>query len=293
MSVQKRVTVDKRGKRSTSWRVRWQEGDRWRSRTFDGKGDARDFDADLRRKRRLGELARLDAGSETLDTYVTGTWAPTYAALLAPTTRKTYSILYDAHVSPTLGSVPLRELSPELIGRWQTDRLAAGVGPAAVRKSLALLGSLLQRAAESGRIVSNPARLVRKAKTPRRAETRPLAPATVERMRAASTPRDATRLSLLAYAGLRPGEALGLRWGDVRDQTLLVQCAVSLGEEKSTKTGAHRTVRLLAPLAADLKAWRMRSGRPDDRALVFPGRAGKPWTDEAIAPGGGTASPEH
>jgi integrase len=96
-------------RRDKSWRVRWREGDRWRSRTFDRKADALLFDAELRRKRRLGELAWLDAGAETLDSYVTTTWAPTYAALLAPKTRALYTMLYDHHISSTLGGVPLRE----------------------------------------------------------------------------------------------------------------------------------------------------------------------------------------
>jgi integrase len=272
------VSVQKRGK---SWRVRWEEGDRWRSRTFDRKSDAVLFDGELRRKRRLGELAQLDAGTETLDAYVAGTWAPTYVALLAPKTRELYTMLYDRHIAPTLGGVPLRELTPETIGRWQADRLAAGAGRVSVARALTLLGGIVQRAMESGRVQANPARLVRKAKTPRRAETRPLAPATIEGMRAACDARDAALLSVLAYAGLRPGEALALRWGDVRDRTLLVQRAVSLGAEKATKTGAHRTVRLLSPLATDLKEWRMRAGRPADRALVFPARDGGLWSDEA------------
>jgi len=281
MSVQRRTTVTKQGKSVTSWRVRWQEGDRWRSRTFDLKRNADLFDGQLRRLRQLGDLASLDAGSEILDNYVTGTWAPTYAALLAPTTRALYVQLYDHHIAPSLGGVPLRELTPELIGRWQADRLAAGAGREVVRKALTLLGGIMQRAVESGHIASNSARLVRKVKVPKRAEPRPLAPAAIERMRAGSDQRDATLLSVLAYAGLRPGEALGLRWGDVREHTLLIERSVSLGTEKATKTGAHRTVRLLEPLAADLREWRMRSGRPSDRALVFPGRDGSPWTSPA------------
>jgi integrase len=190
-------------------------------------------------------------------------------------------MLYDHHIAPTLGAVPLRELTPELIGRWQADRIATGAGPSAVRKALTLLGGILQRAAESGRIASNPARLVRKAPLPARAEVRPLAPSTVEKMRAASSPRDAALFAVLAYAGLRPGEALALRWSDVRDRTLLVERSLSLGAEKGTKTGAHRTVRLLAPLAADLREWRMRAGRPEPRAVIFPGHDGKPWSEPA------------
>jgi integrase len=268
-------------KRGNAWRVRWQEGDRWRSRTFDFKSDALWFDGELRRRRRLGSLAALDAGNEALDNYVAETWVPTYAATLAAKTRSLYTMLYDHHISPTLGGIPLRELTPETIGRWQSDRLAAGAGPSAVRKALTLLGGILQRAAESGRITSNPARLVRKAPLPRRAEVRPLAPATIEAMRAASSPQDATLLSVLAYAGLRPGEALALRWGDVRERTLLVERSLSLGAEKGTKTGVHRTVRLLAPLAADLRERRMRSGRPGDRTLIFPAYDRKPWSEPA------------
>jgi integrase len=34
------------------------------------------------------------------------------------------------------------------------------------------------------------------------------------------TPRDAALISLLAYAGLRPGEVLALTWGDIGDNTI-------------------------------------------------------------------------
>lgn len=116
---------------------------------------------------------------------------------------------------------------------------------------------------------------------PRRREIRPLAPQKVEAMRAASNPRDATLISTLAYAGLRPGEALALRWADIRARTMLVESALSLGQEADTKTRLHRTVRLPGPLRADLAEWRMASGRPDDKALVYPGVDGLPWTEPA------------
>ena len=69
-------------------------------------------------------------------------------------------------------------------------------------------------------------------------------------------PASATRRCSLSspYAGLRPGEALALQWQDIREKTILVERALSLGDEADTKTTAHRTVRLLAPLRADLAA---------------------------------------
>ena len=64
--------------------------------------------------------------------------------------------------------------------------------------------------------------------------------------------RDATLVSVLAYTGLRPGEALALTWRDVRAATLLVEHAGdSAGQQQSTKTEHARTVRLLEPLAHD------------------------------------------
>jgi integrase len=47
----------------------------------------------------------------------------------------------------------------------------------------------------------------------------------------------ATLLSLLAYAGLRPEEALALLWRHVRERTLVIEQAVSDGELKGQKTG--------------------------------------------------------
>lgn len=230
------------------------------------------FEDELRRRRRLGDLGLVIGSDETLDEYVAETWAPTHAVTLAPRTAKIYATLYDFHIAPSLGALKLRELTPEVISRWQAERIAAGGGTVSVLKALALLGSILQLAFESERIARNPVRLVRKVRKPASAEVHPLAPATIEAMRAASEQRDATLISVLAYAGLRPQEALGLRWRDVGERTLVVN---------APKTGQRRNVRLLSPLADDLKAWRKTQESPPADALVFPGHDGEPWAVEA------------
>ena len=269
-------------RKGSKWVVRYRDDARRnRSRSFDRKGDAERFDTEATRRRQLGVISTLDAGRETLNEFVSETWAPTHAVTVSPKTRQHYASLYDFHLAPSLGEVPLQKLRPELIARWQADRLQAGGGRVAVAQALTLLGNILQRALEAERISSNPARLVRRARAPRRQEVRPLAPATVERMRAACEPRDATLISVLAYAGLRPSEALALRWADVRDRTILIQRALSLGAEDDTKTTQHRTVRVLGPLKTDLAEWRMLQGRPDDDQLLFPGRTGEPWSTAA------------
>lgn len=186
----------------TVYRVRWRDPrGRNRSRVLGRKQDADAFNAEIRRRKRTGELALMDAGRETLDEYVAGTWVQAHAAHLAPRTRQTYASTYDRHIAPRLGGVPLREIDSEAIAAFQGELIRAGVGPNAIRKAMTLLGAILQRAAEAKRIPYNPQRVVRKARLPLPPEVRPLAPVTVEAMRRAADLRDATIISVLAYAG--------------------------------------------------------------------------------------------
>jgi integrase len=111
-----------------------------------------------------------------------------------------------------------------------------------------MLQGVLQRAVEWERIAQNPMRVAHKPSARRRIVIRPIAPAQVEQLRrhllAEGLLRCATLVSVLAYSGLRPGEALALTWERVGERTIAVTGASSMGRLKGTKTGAERTVRL-------------------------------------------------
>jgi integrase len=272
-------------KRGTGWRVRWRDGSRNRARIFDRKADAVAFEAETRRRRFAGDLRPFDAGRETLQEFAEEWWRLYAVPNLARTTLASYASLWDAHVLPRLGATPLRELDPLSLAAFRAELTASGVGPASTRRVMVILQGVLERAVEWQRIPANPARSVRKPAQRRERAVRPLSPLDVEGVRAylldCGRPRDAVVVSVLAYAGLRPGEALALAWSHIRERTILVECAVALGDLKTTKTARTRTVRLLAPLAADLLEWRIRCGRPDDDALVFPSRQNGLWSDDA------------
>lgn len=93
----------------------------------------------------------------------------------------------------------------------------------------------------------------------------------------------------LAYAGLRSGEAIGLRWNDITRRTLLVERSVAFGQLKSTKTGTARTVRVLAPVAEDFAAWQRVSRRAAPTISCFAPLTGHPGTP--IAPATGARAP--
>jgi integrase len=263
------------------WRVRWREGGRNRSRVLGRKRDAEAFQAEIRRRKRTGDLAILDSGRQTLAEFAQDWWRLYARPNLARSTLLQYARLWDAYVLPSIGSCRLRELSPQVLEGFRADLAAAGVGPASQRKTLVILQGVLQRAVEWGHIPSNPARLVRKPSQRRTRAVRPMPPGRVEQIRqqllSEGDLAGATLVSVLAYAGLRPGEALALTWDHIRERTILVERAVSLGEVKEPKTGRLRSVRLLAPLSADLSEWRLASGRPPSRVLVFPAHDGGPW----------------
>jgi integrase len=147
---------------------------------------------------------------------------------------------------------------------------------------MAVLSAICRDAVERGEMHANPVRAVKKPSAQRTRKVVCLPPAKVEALRnQMPTDQDALLVSVLAYAGLRPGEALALTWGDVGERTLRVDKSLSFGEERETKTRRDRTVRLLQPLAEDLKAARVALGRiPSASERIFrrPSDGGD-WTE--------------
>lgn len=275
MSVHK-VTKGKGG----GWEVRWRQGTRHRSRTFRAKRDATMFDADLKRRRRLGTLADLDAGTELLADFTLEWWTRSAAnRRLAPSTRKTYTAVWDTHVLGQLGDYQLRQITTGLIeDELMAPMARAGTGAPTQRKALLILQGVLRYAVRRERIPYNPAEQVERPRQYRKA-VKPIAIDTVERALTSLEGRDRMLAELIAYQGLRPGEALALTDSSVRERTLLVEAGISLGAEKDTKTHRTRTVKLLDPVAQDLAAYRLATRRPSGCRLLFPRPDGRPWAD--------------
>lgn len=269
------------------YEVRYRQGNRHRSRTFRSRADADEFDREVKRRRRLGSLADLDAGRELLSDFGADWWQLSASKRLAAKTRKDNAELWDRHVLPRLGDYELRQLKAGVIeDELVAAALTAGVGLPTVRKALYMLRSCLAYAVRRELVPFNPARDVELPRQRRRA-VRPIAPLVIERIRAELEPRDAMLVELLGYQGLRPGEALALGDDEVRERTLLIDSGIALGEEKDTKTHRIRTVKLLGPVVPDLAEYqlatrkerlaaRARRSRPG-RLLLFPRADGEPW----------------
>lgn len=266
------MSIRKRLDRANQYEVRRKEGGHHHARLFVRKSDATAFELDIKRRHQLGPLAPTVIKSRaTLTDFVRDEWWPTFAVPnLKPRTRAVYAQVYAKHLSPRIGSYELAEITPALVEDLRRELHAAGVGQPTQIKALGLLQGICKRAVVRGLLQVNPVLPVDKPKQNTRRRVDPLPPLLVERIRSLMKPRDAMLVSMLAYAGPRPEEALQSRWRDVGQRTLQVY---------AEKTERSRVVDLLAPVAQDLAEWRLESGRPEADELIFPRRAGTDWQE--------------
>ena len=239
-------------KRGTSYQVNWRDDQsRQRSQTFSRKADADAFEAKVKLAKRRGDLEDLDKGRTTFAVMMDKWWETDAKHRLATKTLDSYKVLRDRYLIPAFGTTQLRKIKPEKVQRFKADLTEKGVEDATIRKALVLLQGVMGMAELYGYVQSNPVRAVKKPKQARNSEPVTLAPAAVELLRSKLLEigllPDATLVSLLAYSGMRPGEALALTWGDIGAKSIRVTKASSNGVIKETKTGQTRTVLLLAP----------------------------------------------
>ena len=134
---------------------------------------------------------------------------------LAVTRSRVRPRTYDAYelslrrIERLLGAVPLTRLNPHLIQRAYGELLAGGLSPWTVLQSHAVLHRALKQARHWGlTLVAVP--------RPRQHEMRALSAAQLSTLLASSRHSHWFPLwVLLGTAGLRIGEALGLKWSDV------------------------------------------------------------------------------
>jgi integrase len=184
---------------------------------------------DAKVARRGGRFTVVAAkrGQQTLAEFLTDVYLPWVKLNRKPTTWQTYKTTCECYVIPRLGSCRLQDLSPlalhafrtELHGTGRIKRPGEGLSARTVRHVHVILHGALQHAVDvpPHRLATNPAT---GAKLPDVAEDPEMKCWTAQERRAfleATTgDRHHALWCLLSTMGLRRGEALGLRWEDVR-----------------------------------------------------------------------------
>lgn len=179
------------------------------------------------------------------------------------------------HLVPTFGDRRIEKLTADEIEQWRDELVdERGLSRRTVNKLLINLGAILERAVKTHGLLRNVAKDVPKL----RVRYDPNAydfysPEEIEQLgQAAGSPQDRAIYLTAAFTGLRMGELIALRWGDVdfATEALHVSTSYSLGTLTAPKSGLTRTVPLAEQVRDLLETHR--NDTPHARAdLVFPG----------------------
>jgi integrase len=271
-SIRKRKHEDGGG-----YQVRYRDPNgRARAKSFKRKVDASRFAQAVEADKARGDWLDPRLARVTLAQYV-DEWRPTIGNL-KPSTKAGYDSLLRIHILPALGDAPLGKITPKDVRALIGD-IEGRLSPARIRQVYRLLSMVLKSAVESGYISKSPCVGIKLPKWMKR-EMHYLDADQVERLAEAVGPDHDVLVYLLAYGGLRWGEAVALRRGrcnllkrsiDVREAASDVDGTLHFG---ATKTYESRTVPLPGFLVEKL-AHHLEAVPNDPQALVFT-TGGKP-----------------
>ena len=205
-----------------SGNVQKRPNGKWRARHRDaaGREHARHFERKIDAERWLSSVDVAQARGEWLDPAAgkvrLGEWAEQWLSgqvQLKPSTFARYGLILRKQVLPTWSRVPLSAVTYSDVSAWVKTLSSSHLSASSVRQAHRVLSLVLDHAVKDGRISKNPAKGVR---LPRVARSHMiyLTHGQVDELAVACEP-DGTLVRVLAYTGIRWGEAAALRVGRV------------------------------------------------------------------------------
>lgn len=235
-----------------------------------GKGPTRKRDEDQQIKEKVEEEKKAREAQQqdelTFKTYVKDTYLPQAEIEKKYHTMRREKSLFKAWIFPTIGSMPLKQVSPFHIEQIKKKMHTKEQSPRSVEYMLAVVRQVFNHARAIGTYDgASPTEKVKKPKFDNRRtrflshdEVKILLPALKKK---SELVHDIALLSL--HCGLRFGEAVGLAWGDIdKDRGI-----ITVRKAKNTRT---RAAYMTAPVKALFDS--RESGKSDE--LVFKSRDG-------------------
>jgi integrase len=198
-----------------------------------------------------------------------------------PSTLRDYQSILRAHLLPAFGSERLEDITTEGVERWSASLAASGHMNNRTRlKILTVLHGVMQRAKRVWKLPRNPISDVEKPIQRKSTDIAVFSPEDIFAIvRAADSEQDAAIYLTAAFTGLRRGELVALRWGDVDFPRRHLRVTASYTERalSTPKSGKARSVPLAPPIAEALARLSRRPEHTGDDDRVFPGTGGASW----------------
>lgn len=203
------MSITQRSNGKLQARYRGLDG-REHAKQFDRKGDAQRWEATQKAAVARGDWIDPAAGNISLAEFAQQ-WLSTKN--VQPRTTVGYEGILSSRVLPRWGSYPLKRITSIGVAQWLRAMADEGLSAARIRACHRVLSMILKLAVDSDRIPKNPVSLV-KAPAARPRKPQVLTHEEVFALAEACDPYT-TFVLLLAYTGLRWGEATALRVSDV------------------------------------------------------------------------------
>ena len=206
-------------------------------------------------------------------------------------TFERYKGIAEQHISPALGRLRLKALTPAHVQGFYRGKLDSGLSPATVQKIHVVLHKALSQAVKWSLIPRNVTEAV-SAPRPAPKEIRPLSAQEVRKLFEAAGDDPLEALWVLAvHTGMRQGELLALKWTDVDLEAGKISVRrtltregghYKLGEPKTKKS--RRTVKLTGAATEALRRHLSRQMVEMDRLGDLYGDQGLVFTTSSGAP---------
>jgi len=238
-------------------------------------------DAKSRRAELVGKVRKGETVRPSKATF--GDYSESWLAGLnkRPRTIAAHRYALDKHLLPRFARRRLAEITTDQVAKMVADMARAGFAGWTIQGTLSTLSGCLGHAKRRGLIPANPVSDLLRDERPTVGgdEKRVLDEAEIAAVLNAATDTFRPLVAVLIFAGLRHGEALGLRWQDVDfgDGFLRIRSQLSPTRELAelkTKSG-RRDVVLIPQLARSLKAHRLASRYSQPADFLFPAPDGR------------------
>jgi len=214
-------------------------------------------------------------------------WLDTYVKHnLSSSTNQNYRLITRKHILPTLGNMVLSELKAQMIQNLENQKLESGLSHSSVIKLHNILHGSLQQALIAGKILNNPCDGVKRPKEQYK-EINIMSMDTIHQLLDKAKTDQYYRpyypLWLTSiHTGLRRGEDMGIKWGEVNLLDLTISINHSLyyqdvpdenGERialKAPKTKSSRRVISITPSNAVVLREHYQKTNEDRKSLGLP-----------------------
>ena len=227
-----------------TWQDVFHEGKLKRKRKWHELAAATTLEREV--KKIAGELVRpINQGLETIGSatlfgkYVNETYKPTVLPLLATTKQSSYECTLRKYLIPVFEKMPLREMTALTLQQFFSGMGKSELGGDTVLKIKEVLSSVLASAVRYDLLTKNPMLAVDipRSKVVNKKKTKPhITPEEFCRLVELVVEPYSTMIYTAVFTGLRVSELIGIRWEDVRDESLTVDERFCRGDWSITKT---------------------------------------------------------